>query len=141
MPVRFLDEQKTWRLRSAPLSFTRHAGSEGDAPAGYNHLNSSVTLARRDFDAAARDLFEWRMHSRAGLQVHASDIPLRQRGSSECSGGGGGAHPTEHPQGRCPERPRNSGAGPRTALEEEQQDTPEYLHHDEDRTKVVVPAA
>ena len=78
MPVQLLDEQKTARLRAAPLSFTRHEGSEGDAPAGYNRLNRSVTLRRRDFDGAARDLFEWRMHSRAGLRVQASDIPLSQ---------------------------------------------------------------
>ena len=46
-------------------------------PAGFRHLYYSATLARRDFDATARDLFDWQMHSRAGLQVQASDIPLR----------------------------------------------------------------
>ena len=78
MPVHLLDEQQTSMLRAAPLSFTRHEGSEGDAPAGYNHLHHQVTLSRRDFGGAARDLLEWRMHSRAGLRVEASDIPLLQ---------------------------------------------------------------
>ena len=45
---------------------------------GYNQVNQSITLTRRDFDGAARDLFEWQVHSRAGLQVQASDIPLRK---------------------------------------------------------------
>ena len=78
MPVNLLDEQQTSQLLAAPLSFTRHEGSEGEAPAGYNHLSRSVTLTRRDFDGAAGDLFAWEMHCRAGLRVQASDIPLRQ---------------------------------------------------------------
>jgi len=78
MPVQLLEEQKTSMLRAAPLSFTRHERPEGDALAGYSRVNRSVTLRRRDFDAAVRDLFEWRMHSRAGLRVQTSDIPLRQ---------------------------------------------------------------
>ena len=48
------------------------------APPGFNHLSHSATLSRRDFDETARDLLEWRVHSRAGLQVQASDIPLRR---------------------------------------------------------------
>lgn len=78
MPVALLDEQQTSRLLAAPLSFTRGERSEGEAPAGYNHLSRSVTLTRRDFHGAARHLFEWQMHSKAGLRVQASDIPLRQ---------------------------------------------------------------
>ncbi|MBC9956182.1 DUF1990 domain-containing protein [Yimella sp. cx-51] len=78
MPATLLDEQQTSRLLAAPLSFTRAARSEGEAPAGYNHLSRSVTLTRRDFDGAARHLFEWQMHCKAGLRVQASDIPLHQ---------------------------------------------------------------
>ena len=78
MPVRLLDEQHASELRAAPLSYTPREGPEGDAPPGYSHLNRSVTLTRRDFDGAARDLFAWRMHSKAGLQVQASDVPLRE---------------------------------------------------------------
>ena len=48
------------------------------APPGFNHLSHSATLSRRDFDETARDLLEWRVHSRAGLQVQASDIPVRR---------------------------------------------------------------
>lgn len=78
MPVRLLDEQKVSELREAPLSFSPREGPEGDVPPGYNALERSTTLTRRDFDDVARDLFEWRMHSRAGLRVWASDIPLCQ---------------------------------------------------------------
>lgn len=78
MPVSLLDEQQASELRAAPLSYTPREGPEGEALPGYNHLDRSVTLTRRDFDVVARALFQWRMHSRAGLQVQASDIPLRQ---------------------------------------------------------------
>ena len=78
MTVRLLDEQQASELRAAPLSYTPRGGPEVGLPTGYNHLNRSVTLSRRDFDGAAGDLFAWRMHSEAGLQVHASDVPLRQ---------------------------------------------------------------
>lgn len=77
MPVRALDQQRADELRAAALSFRRLGGSEGAMPSDYNHLNQAATLRRRDFDDTARDLFEWRMHSRAGLLVQASDIPLR----------------------------------------------------------------
>ncbi|WP_147063878.1 DUF1990 family protein [Knoellia locipacati] len=78
MTVRVLDEQRASELRAAPLSYTPREGPEADAPPGYEYLNRSVNLARRDFNAAGRDLFSWRMHSRAGLQVEASDVPLHQ---------------------------------------------------------------
>jgi uncharacterized protein (UPF0548 family) len=78
MSVHLLDEQQASVLRTAPLSFTPLSDSEGGESSRYHHVNQSVTLARRDFDAAAGDLFAWRVHSRAGLHVSASDIPLRQ---------------------------------------------------------------
>jgi uncharacterized protein (UPF0548 family) len=34
-------------------------------------------LVRRDFEAAADDLFMWRLHQRSGLRVWASDAPLQ----------------------------------------------------------------
>ena len=78
MLVRPLDEQQAAVLRAAPLSYSPRGGPGGGAPADFDHLDCSATLSRRDFDATVRDLFEWRMHSRAGLQVQASDIPLRR---------------------------------------------------------------
>lgn len=77
MPALHLDEQQAAVLRAAPLSYSLSGGPAGVTPAGFRHLDYSATLARRDFDATARDLFDWRMHSGAGLQVQASDIPLR----------------------------------------------------------------
>lgn len=66
------------KLLAARLSYRPLGGPEGATLSDYNHLNQAVTLRRRDFEDAVRDLFEWRMHSRAGLRVQASDIPLRQ---------------------------------------------------------------
>ena len=40
-------------------------------------MQRSTPLVRRDFDAAADDLFCWLVHDRAGLLVCASDIPLQ----------------------------------------------------------------
>jgi uncharacterized protein (UPF0548 family) len=78
MPVRLLDQKRSERLRAAPLSYSPQAGLAGEAPHDYDHLSRSVVLTRRDFDAAARDLFEWQMHSRAGLDVLASEVPLQE---------------------------------------------------------------
>ena len=78
MSVRHLDPQQVSRLRSLPLSYPSPGGAAGPPPSGYETLNRSTTLTRGDFDDTARDLFAWRMHSRAGLQVHASAIPLRE---------------------------------------------------------------
>jgi uncharacterized protein (UPF0548 family) len=64
-------ERTAVELRASPLSYVLDTS-------GYTHLSRSTTLIRRDFDAAARDLLEWRVHSVAGLTVQASDIPLRQ---------------------------------------------------------------
>lgn len=71
-----LDEKRADILRAAALSYIPQAGLAGEALHGYDQLSRSVVLTRRDFDAAARDLFEWQMHSRAGLDVLASEVPL-----------------------------------------------------------------
>lgn len=76
MTVRLLDDDEASALRSAPLSYPRPDHPDGVAPAGFDRLSRSVTTARRDLDGAARDLLGWRVHSRAGLRVRASDIPL-----------------------------------------------------------------
>lgn len=63
-------------MTSVREAYTPQAGLTGEAPHGYDHLSRSVVLTRRDFDAAARDLFEWQMHARAGLDVLACEVPL-----------------------------------------------------------------
>lgn len=78
VPVHPLDQRRADELRAEPLSYRPPDGPEGATLSGYHHLSHATILRRRDFDGAARDLLEWRMHSRAGLRVHASDIPLRQ---------------------------------------------------------------
>ena len=77
MSVRPLDTEKASLLRSSAFSYEFvGALSTGSAPAGFNELRRSTQLNRRDFAAATQDLLTWRMHSRAGLKVHASDSPL-----------------------------------------------------------------
>jgi uncharacterized protein (UPF0548 family) len=78
MTVRLLDEQQADALRAAPLTYASPLAPENAASGGFRVLTQSAVLARRDFDAAARDLLSWRMQDRAGLQVSASDVPLRQ---------------------------------------------------------------
>ncbi|MFW5470078.1 DUF1990 family protein [Knoellia sp. CPCC 206435] len=78
MAVHRLDEQRTRELRSAPLTYTPQVAHEDWLRARYHHLTVSTTLTRRDFDGAVRDLFAWCVQSGAGLEVHASDVPLRQ---------------------------------------------------------------
>ena len=77
MPVRHLDEQRASALRAAPLSYDPADLADTASAKGFGTLTISTRLARRDFEAAERDLLEWWMHSRAGLRVGASDIPLR----------------------------------------------------------------
>lgn len=76
MSVQLLGEQQAAVLRTSPLSYTLPGRPATVAAAGFTHLDHSAALSRQDFDAAADDLFGWWMHSRAGLRVQASDIPL-----------------------------------------------------------------
>jgi uncharacterized protein (UPF0548 family) len=76
--VQHLDEAQAARLRAAPLTYTPVGRATGGAQAGFTRFERSVELARRDFDAAARDLFAWRLQEGAGLRVWASDVPLRR---------------------------------------------------------------
>jgi uncharacterized protein (UPF0548 family) len=59
------------------VSCPPNASVAGVAPPGYRSFDESVTLARRDFDVAAQQLFGGRVHEQAGLHVAASDLPLR----------------------------------------------------------------
>jgi uncharacterized protein (UPF0548 family) len=63
-------------LRAAPFSYDRSAIEEGRTPPGYKRMQTSRQLTRTDFDQALNDLFCWRAHSGAGLDVKASDMPL-----------------------------------------------------------------
>ena len=77
MSVRLLGTEEASRLRSRPLSYEFVGALSTDpAPVGFGELRRSRQLTRRDFDALVQDLLTWRMHSRAGLKVHASDSPL-----------------------------------------------------------------
>ncbi|GAA2747045.1 hypothetical protein GCM10009868_34900 [Terrabacter aerolatus] len=60
-------------LRAAELTYPQGVLEPGLAPPGYRRLDVSTRLRRRDLDAAARDLFGWRVHEGAGLRAQASD--------------------------------------------------------------------
>lgn len=77
MSVRRLGAQQAALLRAAAFSYEPVGGPRPHhAPAGFDDMQRSTLLVRRDFDAAANDLFSWRVHDRAGLLVCTSDIPL-----------------------------------------------------------------
>jgi len=77
MPVRLMDEVQELALRATSPTYIAPSGRPGDDTADFQRLTCSRTLSRRDFAGAAGDLLNWRMHERTGLQVLASDIPLR----------------------------------------------------------------
>jgi len=72
-----LPEEQAARLRAAPFTYGPIGKTACGRPAGYAWVERSATLVRRDFEAAAMDLFTWRLHERAGLRVQASESPLR----------------------------------------------------------------
>ena len=64
-------------LRDAPFTYDAVGSAPAVAvPAGFEGVQRTQTLGRRDFAAAANDLLSWRVHERAGLRVRASEIPL-----------------------------------------------------------------
>src|SRR5216117_3684231 len=71
--VELLDAKRTASLRAARLTYPEVGGTAGPLPRGYRIIRRTASLpAAVDFDAAARDLFEWRVQQRAGLRVAAS---------------------------------------------------------------------
>lgn len=62
-------------LSTAPLTYDR-AVVDDPEPHGFQQVERTVVLRRRDLDGAGDDLLGWRMHERSGLRVAASDTPL-----------------------------------------------------------------
>lgn len=73
-----LSAHKAAELRAAPFTYDEVGASALGRQAGYDWLERSATLVRRDWEGACRDLLTWRLHERAGLRVQASESPLRQ---------------------------------------------------------------
>lgn len=65
-------------LRAAPFTYEEVGETAFGPQAGYDWLERSAPLVRRDFEGASTDLFMWRLHARAGLRVQVSESPLRQ---------------------------------------------------------------
>ncbi len=77
MTARLLSDRQAAVLRARPYSYGPVGTGMHATPVGFDRLERSRELSRRDFDAAARDLLLWRVHEKAGLGVRASDVPLR----------------------------------------------------------------
>lgn len=77
MAIRLLGQDDAAVLRAAPLTYSGDHAVAESAPPGFRRFHASRRLDRRDFDGVARDLMGWRMHSKAGLLVHASDETAR----------------------------------------------------------------
>ncbi|MGH3877645.1 MAG: DUF1990 family protein [Actinophytocola sp.] len=60
-------------LRAERLTYAEVGATAGDLPRGYRVIDRTVRLPAVDFEAAAYDLFRWRVQERAGLRVAASD--------------------------------------------------------------------
>jgi uncharacterized protein (UPF0548 family) len=65
-------------LRAAPFTYDEVGATAFGPQAGYEWLEHSAPLVRRDFEGASTDLFRWRLHELTGLRVQASESPLRQ---------------------------------------------------------------
>ena len=78
MAVRELPAQRVAILRAAPFTYEQVGATASRRPAGYEWVERSASLVRRDFEGASTDLFMWRVQERAGLRVQASECPLRQ---------------------------------------------------------------
>jgi uncharacterized protein (UPF0548 family) len=77
MAVKRLQGTQVAKLRSAPYTYGAVGQSADGGPSGFDWIERSAQLVRRDFEAAVHDLFTWRLHDRSGLRVWASDTPLR----------------------------------------------------------------
>lgn len=71
-----LSAQQAELLRAAPLTYEHVGATATGRPEGYDWLERSARLIRRDFETASTDLFTWQLHERAGLRVQASESPL-----------------------------------------------------------------
>lgn len=77
MPVRLLGRDDVAALQAQPLSYPSNRTEADQLPPAYRRFDVTTRLKRRDFDGAARDLMDWRVHEKAGLRVHASDATAR----------------------------------------------------------------
>ncbi|MCX6400196.1 MAG: DUF1990 domain-containing protein [Propionibacteriales bacterium] len=78
MAVSDLPAQRATMLRAAPFTYNEVGATADGRQPGYEWLERSAPLTRRDWEGACADLLTWRLHERAGLRVQASESPLRQ---------------------------------------------------------------
>jgi uncharacterized protein (UPF0548 family) len=66
------------RLAAEPFTYPEVGATRGSLPVGYDHVRESRRLSSSDFDDVTARLLSWDMHVRAGFEVAASDVPLRE---------------------------------------------------------------
>ena len=64
--------ERAAQLRDRELTYAEIGATAGTAPAGYRFFRRRRVLERRDFREAAEDLFYYRVHEAAGIDVSAS---------------------------------------------------------------------
>ena len=72
MSVTRLSASSEAELRSADFTYSEIGQTSGAFPSGYRTIHRRRELSPDAFELAAADLLSWRIHQRAGLQVHAS---------------------------------------------------------------------
>ncbi len=75
MTVELLDQETARILRAAPYTYAHVGATGGDPPADHRWFSRTAVVGR-DLDAAAADLFAWRVQERSGLRVWTSELPL-----------------------------------------------------------------
>lgn len=70
--VALLSDETMTELKAAPYSYTEVGATASSLPAGYAHLEQSVSLPADVFSLAAERLMTWQVHEGAGLRVRAS---------------------------------------------------------------------
>jgi uncharacterized protein (UPF0548 family) len=62
------------RWEAAPFTYSDVGATKTGIPSGYSTLRRSRPVMGKSLHTAAAELFSWRVHQGAGLQVHASGI-------------------------------------------------------------------
>jgi uncharacterized protein (UPF0548 family) len=74
MSVPSLSPEAIARWEAAPFTYSEVGATKTGMPVGYSTLRRLRPVTGKSLESAAADLFSWRVHQRAGLQVHASGV-------------------------------------------------------------------
>jgi uncharacterized protein (UPF0548 family) len=72
MDVKSLSASAVAHWEAAPLTYAEIGATKGELPSGYATSRLSRPVVGWAFEVAGQELMTWRIHQRAGLEVHAS---------------------------------------------------------------------